>query len=202
MKSAETQPSQSAIHPKAKTWPWSILAIAAIATIGLTAGASAFLGSRLAISNNPAKPTPTQLLASTGARNEKLSMATGLISAEVEGLWLLDHETGNLQCWVLSPRNGSVAGIFGTNTGADLGLAKGKPELLMSVGNFFFTGGRAGNQAPANSICYIANTATGAVAGYSLTFNRQVLLRGGAQEGTLSRVCVGKVGQQAATRDQ
>ena len=134
--------------------------------------------------------------------NDSLSMATGSITAEVEGLWLLDHETGQLQCWLLSPRTGAVAAVFTTNVANDLETSKGKPEYVMTTGNFFFTGGRVGGLTPALTICYIANTTSGVVAGYSVNVNRTQIQRGLKQGGELRKVCTGKIREQAAVREQ
>ena len=177
------------------------LTIGGLLLIGLVAGTGAFIGTRYAADQEVAT-LPIELQAATSANNDALSMSTGLITSEVEGLWLLDHETGKLQCWVMSPRTGAVAAIFTTNVAKDLDSSKGQPKLLMTTGNFFFTGGRAGNLTPAQSICYVANTTSGVVAGYSVNVNRTQIQRGGKQGGELTKVCTGKIGQQEATREQ
>jgi len=177
------------------------LTIAGLMLVGLVAGAGAFVGTQFAAQQNTSA-LPIELQAATSSNNDSLSMATGLITNEVEGLWLLDHETGKLQCWVLSPRTGAVAAIFATNVANDLDSSKGKPELVMTTGSFFFSGGKIGNLSPAQSICYVANTTSGVVAGYSVNVNRQQISRGQTQAGELRKVCTGKIKEQAATRDQ
>jgi len=180
-----------------KAW----FAVVGLVTIGLVAGIGAFVGVQLSNSQS-GNPSPLELHAATSSYNDAVSMATGSITGEVEGLWLLDKESGQLQCWVLSPRSGAFAGIFATNVAKDLDGGRGKPELLMTTGNFFYTGGKVANQTPARSVCYVANTTSGMVAGYSLGINEQMIARGQAQGGELTRICTGKIKEQATVREQ
>lgn len=196
MSSSENKPS-STFNFATKVW----LTIAGLVAIGLVAGVGAFAGAQLANGQSESL-SPIELHAATASQNDSVSMATGLITNEVEGLWLLDHESGQLQCWVLSPKTGAVAAIFATNVANDLDGSKGKPELLMTTGNFFFSGGRVGNQTPAKSVCYIANTTSGVVAGYSVSVNTQMISRGQTQAGELRKICTGKIKDAVATRDQ
>ena len=177
------------------------LAVAGLVTIGLVAGVGAFAGTQLA-NGQDENLSPIELHAATASHNDSVSMATGLITREVEGLWVLDHESGQLQCWVLSPRSGAFAGSYTTNVANDLDFSKGKPEFLMTTGNFLYTGGKIANQSPARSVCYIANTTSGVVAGYSLGINEQRIARGQAQGGQLTKICSGKIKEQAVTREQ
>ena len=180
-----------------KVW----ITVAGLVTIGLVAGVGAFAGAQLANGQNE-DLSPIELHAATASNNDSVSMATGAITGEVEGLWLLDHESGQLQCWVLSPRSGAFAGSYTTNVANDLDFSKGKPEFLMTTGNFFYRGGKIANQSPARSVCYVANTTSGVVAGYSLGINEQLISRGQAQGGALTKICTGKIKEQAATREQ
>lgn len=180
-----------------KAW----LTVAGLVTVGLISGVGAFAGAQLA-NGQKENLSPIELHAATASHNDSVSMATGLITSEVEGLWTLDHESGQLQCWVLSPRSGAFAGSYSTNVANDLELNKGKPEFLMTTGNFFYTGGKIANQSPARSVCYVANTTSGVVAGYSLGINEQRIARGQAQGGQLTKICTGKIKEQAVTREQ
>ena len=195
MTSTREHQTSSNFNLTARAW------IGGLLLVGMVAGTGAFVGTRFA-SDESVAASPIELHAATSSNNDSLSMATGLITNEVEGLWLLDHETGKLQVWVLSPRTGAVAAIFATNVAQDLDISKGKPELLMTTGNFFFSGGKVGNLTPASSICYIANTTSGVVAGYSVRVNATLISRGAQQSGEITRVCTGKIKEQGATRDQ
>lgn len=180
-----------------KVW----ITVAGLVAIGLVAGVGAFAGAQLANGQNE-DLSPIELHAATASKNDSVSMATGAITGEVEGLWLLDHESGQLQCWVLSPRSGAFAGSYTTNVANDLDFSKGKPEFLMTTGNFVYRGGKIANQEPARSVCYVANTTSGVVAGYSLGINQNLINRGQAQGGPLTKICTGKIKEQAATREQ
>lgn len=172
--------------------------------VGLAAAVGAGVGVRFA---QPAPSTPAvhplELMAGTAARTSSLSMATGLVDGNVEGLWILDHLTGTLQCWVLNPRNPMTGAIYQANVAADLGAGKsGDAEYLMTTGNFFFDGGNVGNNVPGQSICYVADAKTGNVVGYGVIYNKQATKRGMAQGGPLQVVCQGKARLESVTRDQ
>ena len=196
MSSSCEHDTSNTINAATKCW----LTIASLIFVGLVSGVGAYVGTQF--STTKGGLSAIELHAATASSNDSLSMATGLITQEVEGLWLLDHESGQLQCWVMSPKTGNVAGIFSSNIANDLDGSKGTPELVMTTGTFFFTGGTARNQQPANSICYVANTTSGVVAGYSVSVNRAVMNRGQTQGGTLTRVCTGKLNGPEPVRDQ
>ncbi len=196
MSSSCEHDTSNTINAATKCW----LTIASLIFVGLVSGVGAYVGTQF--STTKGGLSAIELHAATASSNDSLSMATGLITQEVEGLWLLDHKSGQLQCWVMSPKTGNVAGIFSSNIANDLDGSKGTPELVMTTGTFFFTGGTARNQQPANSICYVANTTSGVVAGYSVSVNRALMNRGQTQGGTLTRVCTGKLNGPAPERDQ
>ena len=196
MSSSCEHDTSNTINAATKCW----LTIASLIFVGLVSGVGAYVGTQF--STTKGGLSAIELHAATASSNDSLSMATGLITQEVEGLWLLDHESGQLQCWVMSPKTGNVAGIFSSNIANDPDGSKGTPELVMTTGTFFFTGGTARNQQPANSICYVANTTSGVVAGYSVSVNRALMNRGQTQGGTLTRVCTGKLNGPEPVRDQ
>lgn len=172
--------------------------------IGLTTGIGVYIGNRLAQDRQLAQLPPMELMAGTAARTKSLSMATGLIDNNVEALFVLDHLTGNLQCWLLNTKTGNVGGIYRASAATDLAVAgkSGTPEYIMTTGNFFFRGGTSGSNTPANSICYIGDANTGNVVGYSLTYNEQALNRGIAANGALKLICKGAARTANVTRDQ
>ena len=196
MSSSCEHDTSNTINAATKCW----LTIASLIFVGLVSGVGAYVGTQF--STTKGGLSAIELHAATASSNDSLSMATGLITQEVEGLWLLDHKSGQLQCWVMSPKTGNVAGIFSSNIANDLDGSKGTPKLVMTTGTFFFTGGTARNQQPANSICYVANTTSGVVAGYSVSVNRALMNRGQTQGGTLTRVCTGKLNGPEPVRDQ
>ena len=175
-----------------------------LAGVGLAAAIGAGIGVRFAQPAQQApQVSPLELMAGTAARTNSLSMATGLVDGNVEGLWILDHMTGTLQCWVLNPRNPNNGAIYQANVAADLGAGKaGDGEYLMTTGNFFFDGGNLGNNVPGQSICYVADAKTGNVVGYGVVYNKQIVSRGMNQGGPLRVVCQGKARLDSVNRDQ
>lgn len=186
---------------------YSLLALVALGfalTVGLTTGIGVFLGNRFAQDRMAENMPPVQLHAGTAARTKSMSMATGWIDGNVEALFVLDHVTGNLQCWLLNKRTGSVGGIYRANAAADLavGAKTGTPDYLLTTGNFLFEGGVSGNNKPSKSICYVCDANTGNVVGYNVVYNEQVINRGGAETGALVLVCKGAARAAAINRDQ
>ena len=99
-----------------------------------------------------------------------LTVATGKIDNETEGLYVLDSLTGNLYCRVLLS-NGSVGGHFKTNVLAALEVEQGKqPNLLMVTGEASFTG-RVGATRPARSVVHVVDSSSGKFATYSVMWN-------------------------------
>ena len=147
---------------------------------------------------------PINLMADTAASGEQLSFATGLIDTNLEGLFVLDHLTGTLQCWVVNPRGGGVAGIYTTNVGAALATEKeGKADYVLATGAMDFSGMQSiGNLRPASCVVYVGEGNSGKVVGYSLFFNRTAMLAGRAQGGQLQQVCIGQTRGAGLQRDE
>jgi hypothetical protein len=146
---------------------------------------------------------PIPVLADSAVKGKTMSMATGAVTTGVEGLYVLDHSSGLLQCWIMNPRNGAVGGIFQTNVLQDLPTDKvGSGDYVMVTGAFVFSGGTAANLVPSASIVYVADEATGNVVGYSFNFNRNELNRGVMQHGPLRAVCAGPTRVEGTVRDQ
>ena len=143
-----------------------------------------------------------KLQAATSARGKSMSMATGLIDTNVEALYVLDHDSGNLQCWLLNSRTGDVGGIYRINVMTDLQVDKsGEPDFVLATGAFFWSGGLTGTKVPARSVVYVGDSSTGNIVGYTFTYNKQAMLRGGATSGTLEVICKGTA-KEGLTRDQ
>lgn len=149
---------------------------------------------------------PVVLNADSAARGKSMSMATGIVDVErgIEGLFVLDHLSGNLQCWVLNPRSGEVAGIYTANVNQDLELGKGGDiDYVMTTGSFRAekSTARRGNLIPSGSICYVGDGNTGKVVGYILYFNRQLVLNNGSQRGELEVLARGLAREAGLRRD-
>ena len=155
--------------------------------------------------SSPVASAPVELHADSAARGKGMSFATGLIDDDgVEGLFVLDHLTGNLQCWILNKRTGDIGGIYSANVGVDMELEKvGDSDFVMTCGRIPFNpAARRGNIKPALSVCYVGDGNTGKVVGYGLEINPQVIAQGGAQQGELQVVCKGVTREATEIRDQ
>jgi hypothetical protein len=178
-------------------------------TMGLLMGGGAYFGALTVLS--PSTPHPPgfvfpeiPLHASASHGESSITLATGQIDGEVEGLYILDHVTGDLQCWVVNTRprgpTPGLSGTFTTNVIKDLDVALEKtPKFVMVTGNYQYGSGGGGGGRPASSIVYVADVNTGNVAGYSITWNSTLVTRGTLQTGKLNLVLVGK-GRNAAIR--
>jgi hypothetical protein len=103
---------------------------------------------------------------------ESFAIATGPVDEDVEGLFTLDFLTGDLQCFVINPRNGAFGGWFRANVLDALPAEKGKkPSYLLVTGQINVTGGYGG-QRPAASLCYVVDANTGDVAAFSFPWAR------------------------------
>lgn len=145
------------------------------------------------------------LQADAATRGKGMSLATGQISQDVEGLFVLDHLTGNLSCIVLNPRNGTVGGsLFFTNVNQDLGSEKsGQNDYVLITGYINANlGGRAGRTRNANCVVYVADGSTGQVAGYTLRYNQNMINSGQGQAGALELVWAGASREAAIRREQ
>jgi hypothetical protein len=121
-----------------------------------------------------------------------MAMATGYIDEEVEGVYILDYLTGDLQCFVLNPRSGTWGGQFKYNVISDLGVQQGKdPNYVMVTGQVQFKG-RTGAQTPAMCAVYVADANTGNFAAYGLWWNRNMSAGAAVQQGTLNLLGTGK----------
>ena len=154
---------------------------------------------------SPSSDTEPMILnAEAAARGESMSLATGVVSENVEGLFVLDHTTGGLSCLVLSPRNGGDGiSLFSANVNEQLGGVKaGKSDFLLTTGRINANvGGRAGANRPAGCVCYVADGSTGQVAAYTFQFNRTMLDNGQGQNGILTPVWQGATREAAPIRD-
>jgi hypothetical protein len=115
------------------------------------------------------------------------AVATGRISDDVEGLFILDYTTGNLQCWVYYTRTNRFGAKFEANVGQQLPATKNS-EYLLVIGESSVVP-ITGNTRPSPAICYVVDTKSGMFAGYVVPWNRTMETGGQPQSGPL--VCIG-----------
>jgi len=186
---------------------FSVLSVSVIGgLLVLTSLLGAAVGSMLATTNGmPAVDlAPLKLEASSAARGKSISLATGVIDESVEGLYILDHLTGDLQCWVISPKTGKISGIYTANVNVGLETDRaGDKDYVMSTGQFSSIGGSAGQRIPARSIVYVAEGNSGNVAAFGLQYDKNTIRRGsGVDNGTLELIGKAPARGGQVTRDQ
>lgn len=179
-----------------------LLLLASGLGLGLLVGVGMMIGALSAVQvtqdenpNQPSLPQGIPLEAGTSSVGENISMATGAIDEFVEGVFILDHLTGQLSCFVVNPRalgSGVLIGQFQANVAADLGLVKGKePDYVMTVGNIEALRG-SGISQPAQCVVYVADGNSGNVIGYSLAWNTTAARSSRVQGGPFLKVMAAK----------
>ncbi|KAA5543209.1 hypothetical protein FYK55_13100 [Roseiconus nitratireducens] len=136
----------------------------------------------------PAGVTFPKLDATAAVTSEKFSMATGLVSDRAEGLFVLDHNSGLLQCSVMYPRLGKFLGQFTVNVQDALGTGKGS-QYMMTTGLVDMPS--SNNNPIAASVVYVLNASTGAYACYYIPFNRVSMNANRPQQGQLVLLSTG-----------
>jgi hypothetical protein len=132
---------------------------------------------------------PVAFRSDATSMGKSFSIATGIVDDSTEGVFILDHLTGNLQCWIMNARSGEIGGIFRGNITAALGLqGKADPDFVLATGRFDFTNFRKGSLRYANCICYVGESSTGKILGYSFAYDATVGARGQPQTGDLELI--------------
>lgn len=139
-----------------------------------------------------ARPMQARLLqqvlhADSSSTGKSVSLASGRVMPEYEGLFMLDHKSGNLFCVLVNPRTGMEVGTFQCNVFVGLNLVNvADVDLVMTTGFVSLgEGGRVGNARPTTCICYVADGNSGRVVGYGFQFNPQAIERNVAQGGQM-----------------
>ena len=177
------QSEQVSGRSRRETWSWlggmisgSMIAVLTLAFASWTGWFDRNGGSELILPESVLK-------ASGAARTSTFAVATGAIDNDVEGLFMLDHVTGQLNCYVMNWRNGKFTSRFSTNVVQDLGLqvaADKAPEYLLIAGEVAFPRGGAGAR-PGQSIAYVVDSHTGQFAAYGIAWRREAPATGRLQ---------------------
>ena len=191
-------PSVEIVEDRARCCGLSRLAgIARIGGMGLAivvivgvAGISYWLGSQRATGQASQMLQDLPLINATGAvTSEKFSMATGNVSDEAEGLFVLDHNSGLLQCSVIYPRSGQFLGRFSTNVAETLGTGAKGGKYIMVTGRANFP--RASNRPAAGTVVYVMDSTTGNYACYGIPFDQTAVPRNQPQQGLMVLIGAG-----------
>jgi len=122
---------------------------------------------------------PSVIDASAAVTSEKYSVATGFVG-EAEGFFVLDHNSGLLQCSVMYPRLQKFNALFSVNVNDALGSGSKGGAFLMLTGQADFQ--NSSTRPIASTLVYVLNTATGNYAAYAIPFDRTALNAGRPQQ--------------------
>jgi hypothetical protein len=171
-----------------RSWMFLVAGLVIGLAIGGAMTAGTVIGMR-AGSGHAAALDELKLRASASSGAETFAIATGQIDGEVEGLFCLDYLTGDLSCFVISPRNPrQFAGLFKTNIVKELPPEKGKkPAYVMVTGGINIRGPNA-----PSSVVYVADANSGAWAAYSFAWVKSASSAGLTQAQPMVTIAAGK----------
>lgn len=147
--------SRSTQHPLSSRMTW--LGVGAL--VGMCIGGLA--------PHSPVHATAT-------AQIENFAIATGPVQDGLEGVYFLDHLTGELKGAVMSPRMGKFIAKYQTNVLKDLELdPAGKPKLLMVTGVCDYQRAAGGVQLGSGTI-YVVDATSSRVGAFAVPWNKQI----------------------------
>ena len=120
------------------------------------------------------RPDVPQVFAATAVADEAFAACTAPIDDGIEGLFLLDFETGDLTGGVLNRTTSKFSTGYRCNVLKDLGFKAGKaksPKFLLTTGLADFAGNAATTMA--RSVLYVTDAATGVTVAYGIPWNAQ-----------------------------
>jgi hypothetical protein len=127
--------------------------------------------------------------ASAAVSSDRYSIATGDVADDAEGLFVLDHNSGLLQCSVIYPRRGQFMARFQINVAEALGTGAKGGQYMMVTGRVQFP--RASNRPAAATVVYVMDSATGNYACYGIPFDHTAVARNQPQQGVLVLIATG-----------
>ncbi|MCC7084671.1 MAG: hypothetical protein IT427_06660 [Pirellulales bacterium] len=113
---------------------------------------------------------PLHAVATHGA--DGFALATGLIDANIEGVYFLDYLTGDLKGAVLNLNNGQFTTFYEYNVLRDLQVEGGKAPKFLMVTGLGELRLRANQFQPGESIIYVMEATSGTLAAYAVPWNR------------------------------
>jgi len=117
-------------------------------------------------------PEPQRVFAATAAADESFAACTAPVGDGMEGLFLLDFETGDLIGGVLNPASAKFTSGYRHNVLKDLEFKAGKiknPKFLLTTGLANFNGAAASSVA--GSVLYVTDASTGVTVAYGIPWN-------------------------------
>ncbi len=155
----------------------STITIVAVCAAVFYAGRASQLES---LHDNTFHTLPLVNASATANMAEKYSIATGQVSDEAEGFFVLDHNSGLLQCNVIYPRTGRFMAQFSVNIGDALGTSGKGGNYLIVTGSVQFQ--RASNRPAAPTVVYVLDTTSGTYACYGIPYDRGATTAGRPQQ--------------------
>ncbi len=139
--------------------------------VWLMVGLAAGVGLTLALQGQPSYATATD-------HSDDFAIATGHLTGELEGVYLLDFKSGSLLGTVMNRQTGKFQQYFRRELAADFGLnPRTKPKFIMVTGAMQ----NAQAQVPINHVLYVAELNSGKVGAYFMPY------RGDTVRGTTSQ---------------
>jgi len=171
----------------------NLVPVLGIATLMSMFTAAYFAGQTHALRQTTAESNPLGLQlptldATSSVSSEKFSMATGFVSGKAEALFVLDHNSGLLQCSVMYPRAGKFWGLFTINVHDILGADK-NAQYMMTTGLVDLPS--SNNNPYASSVVYVLNSSSGTYACYAIPFNQTMMNSNKPQQGNLILIASG-----------
>ena len=148
------------------------------------------LGNRISSQADPFAGLDLPVLeAGSSVTSEKYSLATGAISDDADGVFVLDHNSGLLQCTVIYPRLGRFMAQFTINVAEALGTGGKGGNYMMVSGRADFP--RSSSQPAAGTVIYVMDTATGNYACFGVPFDRVAKNANRQQAGAMVLITTG-----------
>ena len=148
-------PSTAVAPPKRPAgFPWVI----SLAMLSLGVAVGAWAG----------RP-PVRVQAAAAAVQDSFAVCTAPVGDGMEGLFVLDFDTGDVSGGVLNQNSGNFTVGYRHNVLKDLGFKAGKvkhPKFLLMPGHVSFIGPQANKLA--ESVLYVTDVSTGVTAAYGV----------------------------------
>jgi hypothetical protein len=174
-----------------KCCSWSRLALPTLGLVTMIAVcvAAYFAGRSHSLESRATALDFPVVQATASVTSEKFSMATGMVGDDAEGLFVLDHNSGLLQCNVIYPRMGQFLAQFRVSVPEALGVGAKGGSYMMVTGLADFP--RASNRPAGACVVYVMDTTTGNYAAYGIPFDRAAVGAGRQQLGALVLIGTG-----------
>lgn len=179
---------KSEISTRCCHWQGPFTAFLAVVTL-VSLGVAAYFAGRSHSPQDALSGLPL-LNAAAAVSDERYSIATGTISEEADGFFVLDHNSGLLQCNVIYPRiGGKFMARFTTNVNEAVGTGAKGGKYMMLTGRAQFP--RSSNRPAASTVVYVMDTASGNYACFGIPYDRIAANSNRQQQGGLVLLTTG-----------